>query len=107
MTGDKMWKNFLGHDEESEILTLIKRMREGNFEINSFDDNSFIFTLTLTFYHTVPVPNHYDVERKYKITNNNYEFIFEQIGGLPSRIINQIDGYIIWGLIEEKIDQCY
>jgi hypothetical protein len=86
-----MWKNFLGHDEESEIKTLIQRIREGKFEIINFNDNSFIFAIKLTFIHTVPVPHHINIERKYKITNNDYEFTFEQIDGYPSRIIDKTE----------------
>jgi hypothetical protein len=99
------WINFLGHDERSEISTLIKRMRENKFEIIDFYDNCFTFVVKLTFYHTVPVPNHIIQKRKYKITNNNYEFSFQQINGLPSRFIDKVDGYIIWSLIEEKFEK--
>ena len=50
-------KNILGHDNESEIITIIARLREKRFNIISFDDNVILFEIVLTYRHTVPVSN--------------------------------------------------
>ncbi|MEK6828569.1 MAG: hypothetical protein AABY15_00385 [Nanoarchaeota archaeon] len=103
-------KNKLGHDDESEIKTVIKRMQEGLFSILSVNESGFNFEIKLTHRITVPVPSfsytivHYELKRK-DIENASYEYSFEQVKGKPVRIIGLIDGFIIWSLLEEKLDK--
>lgn len=97
-------KNILGHDDDSEILTVIARMRENKFSIVEITDNGILFEIKLTNRQTVPVPNTTYTKIKFLIERDN-EFVFtlQQINGKEKRIIPMVDGYIIWGLLEEKI----
>lgn len=94
--------NTLGHDDESEIYTLIVRMREGKFKINTIKKSIIYFSILLTYSHTVPVPSHHTQEIQYFIENNDYNFMFGQIGGKGPRILERVDGFTIWTLLEEK-----
>ena len=100
-------KNILGHDDNSEILTLISRMRENKFIILSFDSDFISFEITLTYTRSVPVPNTTHQKIKYligrKYDNYTYRYIIKQIDGKESREIPLIDGNAIWSLLEEKI----
>lgn len=98
-------KNILGHDDESEIFTIIKRLRENKFSIIDIYDNSILFEITLTHITSVPVSNTTYTKIKFIISNDSY-FIFklQQINGKPERIIPLSDGYIIWCLLEEKCE---
>lgn len=100
-------KNILGHDNESEIITIITRLREKKFNIISFDDNSILFEIVLTFRCTVPVPNTRTQKIKFTINripnDNKYHYYLKQLNGIDERIIPFVDGYIIWGLLEEVV----
>lgn len=105
--------NYLGHDNDSEISTLIKRIRERKVSIinNFIDDNSYgsiLFELSLTYYRTVPVPNSYTHKIRYciehKLFENKSQFVFWQINGDESRVLSLTDGYIIWHLLNEIIE---
>lgn len=96
------WKNKFGHDEESEILTVIKRMQEGKFKIKEFKNNTFYFSINLTYYQSVPISHDYHSNTDFLITNDNYIFTFKQINGETERIIKTSYGYVIWSLLSEK-----
>lgn len=101
-------KNRLGHDDDSEILTLIKRMQESNrknFTILNYEDNTFLFELTMTHYYTFPASNltykiQYTIRR-----DDDWQYHFKQIDGKEERQLKQKDGWIIWGLVEEKYEE--
>jgi hypothetical protein len=97
-------KNILGHDDDSEIFTVIARMRENKFSIVEITDSGILFEIKLTHRRTVPVPNTTYTKIIYLIERDN-EFVFtlQQINGKDKRIILMVDGYIIWGLLEEKM----
>jgi hypothetical protein len=102
-------KNILGHDDESEIFTLISRMRENKFSVLFFENDSFFFEIKLTYRMSVPVSNttyqkiQYSIKRKEY--NNTYEYFLSQINGKEERKIPFTDGYVIWALLEEKYNQ--
>ena len=62
-------KNKLGHDDASEILTVIARMREKRFTILNFNKNEFIFEIKIEHY-ILCADVRLDIA-KYKITCNN------------------------------------
>lgn len=101
-------KNILGHDDESELITIIARLRENKFNILTFNENSICFEIVLKHRRTVPVSNTTTQKIKYVITklnDNNCEFnnyYIKQINGINERMIPFTDGYIIWTLLEEK-----
>jgi len=43
-------KNRLGHDDASEIMIVIARMRENRFTILNFNKNEFIFEIKIEHY---------------------------------------------------------
>ncbi len=100
-------ENYFGHDNESEIFTIIKRMREGSFKILECIDNKIYFEIEITHTVTVPVSNTYYFEKKFIIeredSGDSYNYIFSQVGGDDPRKINIEDGWIIWSLLEEKM----
>jgi hypothetical protein len=100
-------KNILGHDNESEIITVIKRLREGKFKVISFSDNEIKFEIILTYRYTVPVPSTTTQKIEFiikRIPNNVlYDYYFQQLYGIEMRKISLIDGFFIWGLLEESI----
>lgn len=101
-------KNTLGHDNESEILTLIARLRDSNCDILEFRDNQILFEITLKYHHTVPVSNTSTQKIKFtlkrEIDEAGYKYYFEQLNGDVIREISLKDGFIIWSLLEEKYD---
>lgn len=97
-------KNILGHDDSSEILTIVTRLRENKFNIIDITNTGILFEIKLTYRKTVPVPNTTYTKIKYLIERDN-EFTLQQINGKEKRIISMIDGYIIWSLLEEKLYQ--
>ena len=102
-------RNKLGHDDQSEIKTVIKRMQEGLFSILSVNESGFNFEIKLTHRATVPIPSTYYTIVQYElkredIENKGYKYSFEQINGNPTRVIEDIDGFIIWSLLEEKLE---
>jgi len=100
-------KSILGHDNESEIVTIIVRLREKRFNIISFDNNEIIFEIVLINRRTVPVPNTITHKIQFSINrysaNNTYEYHIKQLNGIDKRLIPFVDGYIIWGLLEECV----
>lgn len=100
-------ENYFGHDNESEIYTIIKRMCEGSFKILKYIDNKIYFEIEITHTVTVPVSNTYSFVKKFIIeredSDDSYNYIFSQVDGEPSRKINIEDGWIIWSLLEEKM----
>jgi hypothetical protein len=100
-------KNILGHDDDSEILTVISRMRENKFSVLSFNKDSITFEIILTIINSVPISSTYYQKIQYIIEQkdylNKYKYVFKQINGKETREINMIDGYIIWSLLVEKI----
>jgi hypothetical protein len=100
-------KNILGHDDNSEILTLISRMREDKFIILNCDSDLIQFEITLTYKRSVPVPNTSHQKIKYLIGreyyNYTYRYIIKQIDGKESREIPLVDGHAIWSLLEGKL----
>lgn len=102
-------KNKLGHDDASEIFTVICRMRENLFKIIQFEENECIFEIKLNHtifcasvsLHSSTIAN-YSIIRTY--VNDSYKYKFKQIDGLPEREIDRIDGFIIWSLLEEKYE---
>lgn len=97
-------KNILGHDDDSEILTIIARMRENKFSIIEITHSGILFEIKLIHRLTVPVPNTSYTKIKYFIErDNNFNFALQQISGKEKRIIPMVDGYVIWGLLEEKM----
>lgn len=97
-------KNILGHDNESEILTIIARMRENKFSVIDVNGNSILFEIKLTHRQAAPVPNTTYTKITFLIERNS-EFIFtlQQINGKEKRVIPMVDGYVIWSLLEEKM----
>jgi hypothetical protein len=53
---------------------------------------------------SVPISHTSRYESSYVITNDDYAFSFEQLKGDGVRVINYVDGYIIWSLLCEKIN---
>jgi hypothetical protein len=100
-------KNILGHDNESEILTVIARLRENRFNILSYNDTQISFEIVLRYYNTVPISNSYVQKIKYIIkcefNKSGYKYNFKQINDIDDRELSIVDGHIIWGLLEEKI----
>ena len=97
-------KNILGHDDDSEIRTIIARMRENKFSIVEITESGILFEIKLTYRRTVPVPNTTYTKIIYLIgRDNELVFTLQQINGKDKRIIPMVDGYIIWGLLEEKM----
>lgn len=101
-------KNTLGHDKESEMLTIIARLRENRFKIDYFDNNEIRFTITLEYCSIIPVPNTSIQNIKFIINRTIYDDIYKyflkQINGVDKRELQFLDGYIIWGLLEEKLN---
>lgn len=65
-------KNRLGHDDASEIMTVIARMRENRFTILNFNKNEFIFEIKIEHYILcADVRLDSETIAKYKITCNN------------------------------------
>lgn len=97
-------KNILGHDNDSELSTIIARMRENKFSIVKITSKGVLFEIKLTHRITVPVPNITYTKIIYLIERKG-EFIFtlQQINGKEKRVIPTIDGYVIWSLLEEKM----
>jgi hypothetical protein len=99
-------KNKLGHDDTSEIVTIICRMRENLFRIIQFEENECIFEIKLN--HTIfcaSVSLYSSTIVNYSIIRTpEYKYLFKQIDGLPEREIDKIDGFIIWSLLEEKYE---
>jgi hypothetical protein len=103
-------KNKLGHDDESEILTLVKRMQEANgrqFSLLYADVDSFSFSIKLDHINLCAgvqldssTNASYIIKRKYDDTSVKY--LFSQINGIPEREIDKINGFIIWSLLEER-----
>ena len=100
-----MMKNILGHDNESEIITIIARLREKKFNVILFDDNSIIFEIVLKYGITVPIPSTMIQKIQYTINRysigNKFNYYIKQLNGIDSRLIPFIDGYFIWVLLEE------
>jgi len=96
-------KNILGHDNNSEISTVVKLVREGKFEIRKVEEHSIYFTINLSFYTSVPISSTRKQNIDFFIVNNEFEFLFYQINGESLRTIDTIQGYIIWTLLTETI----
>lgn len=100
-------KNILGHDNDSEIATIIARLRENRFNVLSFDENTIQFEIVLTFRTTVPVPNTRTQKIKFIITKRyngrTCDYYIKQINGANERLIPFSDGYIIYSLLEDRI----
>jgi len=100
-------KNILGHDNESEIITIITRLREKKFNVISFDDNTIIFEIVLKYSTTVPIPSSWTQKIQYTINRysngKTYDYYIKQLNGIDNRLIPFIDGYFIWGLLEESV----
>jgi hypothetical protein len=97
-------RNFFGHDDESEIITIIKKLQRNQFEIQKFENNTFTFKIIYRVWNSVPISSTYLVEKEFTITKeDNYTYIFKQVNGTKSRIIEKTDGYIIWCLLIEKL----
>lgn len=101
-----MWKNKSGHDEDSEILTLIIKLRKNKVKILNYNNinNEIFFQINYNYTYTVPVSNTTYVTINYKIRRDSKDnFYLEQINGISERKMNLVDGYIIWTLLEEKL----
>jgi hypothetical protein len=97
------WRNRLGHDSDSELQTVIKRMREGQFVIKSTHDNCVEISVSVTYWRTVPVPGRRTYVVDYRIYRDGLNsFSFEQVKGMPRRQVPLVPGYVIWSLAEEK-----
>lgn len=102
-----MSKNRLGHDDESEILTVIARMRENKFHILSHESYRIWFEIVL--HHTQLISGvsfGSETRASYIIERHNFNggwaYTFKQYDGNESRVIPFTDGYVIWALAEEK-----
>lgn len=103
-----MPKNRLGHDDESELLTVIARMRQNKFRVLRHESNTIHFEIGIR--HTQLIANvSFDSETRVSYIIERYEFnygwayTFRQIGGKESRLIPLSDGYIIWELAKGKL----
>lgn len=102
-------KNFFGHDDDSEIFTIITKLRQNKFEILSFSTNTFLFRIRIVL-PGLCLPT-CGIMRSDKIVERDFilsrvsdrDFVFTQINGKDPRFINFVDGYIIWSLLEEKL----
>lgn len=101
-------KNKLGHDNISEVKTVITRMRENKFEITKSKNNEIEFRIIIhqtTLCANVSLKNtliiNFTIERK--INGYIYDYFIEQKNGIPKRKIKLLEGYIIWSLLEEKL----
>lgn len=94
-------RNILGHDSDSELKTIIARLRENKFTIISRIGKTIIFEINLKFYYTVPISNTYTQNIEFKISLNRNCYELEQVNGSGKRIIPFNDGYIIWNLLSE------
>lgn len=98
----------LGHNDESEILTIIARLRENKFNVLFFDANSIKFEIVLTYRITVPVPSTRIQKIEYFIdrcsNGNFYDYYIKHSNDIDNKFVPFGDGYIIWGLLEEKIE---
>ncbi|MCK9415893.1 hypothetical protein M0Q97_04465 [Candidatus Dojkabacteria bacterium] len=100
-------KNILGHDNESEIITILTKLRENKFNVISFDDNTIIFEIVLKYSITVPIPSTWTQKIQYTINRysigNKFNYYIKQLNGIDNRLIPFIDGYFIWVLLEESV----
>ena len=106
----KATRNILGHDNISEIITLIIKLRRGKFEVLGFSGDKVVFDVHIPWY-IFGLASFISVKKvKYSIrresTKNAYKYFFKQLTGIPERDIELSDGYIIWGLLEDKLRNC-
>lgn len=102
----KYYKNVLGHDNKSEIVTIIARLREKKFNILSYSNNSIKFEIVLVNNYIVGSVTFKQIQKiKYIIQryskNNIYNYYIEQLNGVDNRFISSDNGYIIWYILEE------
>ena len=100
-------KNILGHDNESEIKTIIKRLREKRFKVILCEDDCIIFKIILIYRNSVPISNTTTQEILFRINRhfmlNRYDFFIHQERGNGNRLIDYSDGIIIWGILKDSI----
>lgn len=100
-------KNILGHDNESEIITIIARLREKNFNIISYNEHTIDFDIILTHRTSVPVSNTRTQKIRYTINkyynNDIFDYYIKQLNGIDKRFIAFSDGYIIWSILDEML----
>jgi hypothetical protein len=96
-------KNKLGHDDDSELLTIIARIREKKYSIIKYSENEILFQINLIYISTVPISNttYKNIEFCIETIDKNV-FTLKQINGKEKRIIPMAKGYIIWSLLEEE-----
>lgn len=99
-------KNKLGHDNESEIITIIARLRENRFNLLSINNSWIRFEIVLRHTTTVPVSNTQTQKIEYTITRypnyGTYDYHIKQLGGIDDRLIPFTYGYTIWELLKTK-----
>lgn len=75
-------KNILGHDNESEIKTIIKRLREKRFKVILCEDDCIIFKIILIYRNSVPISNTTTQEILFRINRHfimhRYDFLFSK-----------------------------
>lgn len=99
-----VWKNKLGHDSESELKTVIARMKEGSFELTATEGNRVDFTVVIKYTAYIPLFRRMRQEEvKYRIRRkSSRSFSFEQVNGMPERDILMVPGFAIWTMLEDS-----
>lgn len=97
-------RNLLGHDDESEIITIIARLKENKFNVLSYDNRSIKFEIVLKHINTIPIPMTRVQKIGYTLTRYNpsvnYHYYLKQTNNeAEDRRIKAEDGEIIWDII--------
>jgi hypothetical protein len=116
-------KNILGHDNDSEIITIIARLKENKFKVLQSNTKQIVFEIVLKYIYAVPVPFTHTKTIEYVITREHdvvdyplregnklssvpllpYKFYIKQKNGIDIREISLQDGYIMWALLNAKL----
>lgn len=89
-------KNSLGHDNVSEITTVIERIRQNKFKIIKIESNRIYFDIILYSSVIVPISRSWIKRYSYVIENDNYiPFKFQELNHNEMREIPKISGYLI------------